>query len=440
MSEPPELAEQGLGLAQALGARDACVLAWEERQDNVRFANNSLSLALGSVKRGLTLCLNEGRRRIVGTTTSLDMGSLREYVSKLLRALSALEEGDAETTLERPTAKGGAKGYEPVPPERLADAAREAIDGALAAGAQRVTGIISQEMVRVALRTSSGFSGEELYGGIILNVRAFADKEASGHGLGCGTSLKALQPARAGREAGEDARRMLRRGPVEEGEYEVLFHPTVAAHLMEHVGSFASAYLVEIGQSFLANALGKQLGVEALSLCDTGSTEGALVARSFDDEGMATRTTAIIEKGVARSYLHNLVTARRFGAQSTGNAGFVVPRPWNLVVEAGDASLHEMLAEVKRGLLVTNTWYTRFQNYLTGEFSTMPRDGVFLVEKGEIRHGVGGIRLSSALPAFLANVRLVGKERRWVKWWEVETPTLCPAILAGGFRVTRALF
>lgn len=440
MSELRDFARQVLEMARREGVRDGSVLAWEEREDNVRFANNGLSLALGSAKRGVTLCFNEGRKRVVGSSTALESGYLRDHIAKLLRSLRTLEEGDAETHLEPATGSPAGMRYEPAGPEQLAQAAQEAIHAALGEGAARVTGIIAQLHRRVALCTSSGFEGENGYGGITLNVRAFANKEASGHGLSCANALRALEPRAAGREAGEAARRMLSRAAIEEGEYEVLLSPTVAAHLMEHVGSFASAYAVEIGGSFLANRLGQQVASPQISLYDLGQAEGGLLARSFDDEGMATGKTAILQGGVLRAYLHNLVTARRFRAQSTGNAGYVVPRTWNLVVEAGDAAWEEMVREVKKGLLVTNTWYTRFQNYLTGEFSTMPRDGLFYIEQGDVKHGVAGIRLSSSLPLFLSKAKLLGKARRWVKWWEVETPTLCPPILAEGFRVTRALF
>ena len=100
-----------------------------------------------------------------------------------------------------------------------------------------------------------------------------------------------------------------------------------------------------------------------------------MLGRVFDDEGTPTQSTKIIEGGVLTSYLHNLTTAKRFKTESTGNAGWIEPDAWNLEVGHGDSGYSEMVKEMKRGMSLTSNWYTRFTNYRTGEFSTVPRDG-----------------------------------------------------------------
>ena len=87
--------------------------------------------------------------------------------------------------------------------------------------------------------------------------------------------------------------------------------------------------------------------------------------------------------------------------------------------------------------MVTNNWYTRFQNHVTGEFSTLPRDAVLMVENGEITHAISGIRLSDSMPRLISSIKAISRERRWIRWWEVETPVLAPAIVVDGMRLTR---
>lgn len=126
-----------------------------------------------------------------------------------------------------------------------------------------------------------------------------------------------------------------------------------------------------------------------------------------------------------------------FGTETTGNAGLVVPRAWSLELDPGDISRDEIFKEVGRGLYLTNTWYTRFQNYAAGDFSTIPRDGAFLVEDGEIRGSLKDIRISDNALRMLNGIRAITRERQQIYWWESEYPTLSPYVLVEGVRITR---
>jgi len=96
-------------------------------------------------------------------------------------------------------------------------------------------------------------------------------------------------------------------------------------------------------------------------------------------EGVPTQKTGLIENGICKNYLHNTSSARRHKTESTGNAGLISPEPWNVVFEKGNSKFDDMMEGIKKGLLVTNVWYTRFANYHTGDFSTIPRDGCYLI-------------------------------------------------------------
>ena len=94
--------------------------------------------------------------------------------------------------------------------------------------------------------------------------------------------------------------------------------------------------------------------------------------------------------------------------------------------------------QVKRGLIITNVWYTRFQNYETGDFSTIPRDGMFLIENGKVTGAVKELRVSDNLISILKNISAIGKEPESVFGWEVEIPTVTPPVLVKGVRVTKS--
>jgi len=140
---------------------------------------------------------------------------------------------------------------------------------------------------------------------------------------------------------------------------------------------------------------------------------------------------------VLKTYLHNTSTAKIFKAETSGNAGLVVPEAWNVELDPGSLSREEIFGEVRNGLYLTNTWYTRFQNYAVGDFSTIPRDGAFIIENGEIKGSIKDIRISDNALRMLGNITAISRERQHIHWWESQYPTLSPYILIKDVRITR---
>jgi PmbA protein len=93
---------------------------------------------------------------------------------------------------------------------------------------------------------------------------------------------------------------------------------------------------------------------------------------------------------------------------------------------------------MKSGLYITNTWYTRYQNYATGDFSTIPRDGIFRVENGEVTSPVREIRISDNMLGILSRVSGVGSDTQQIHWWETERPTFTPNVLVSDVTITRS--
>lgn len=107
-------------------------------------------------------------------------------------------------------------------------------------------------------------------------------------------------------------------------------------------------------------------------------------------------------------------------------------------MDAGRIRKAELFHDMKRGLYLTNTWYTRFQNYATGEFSTLSRDGAFLVEDGEIVESWKDIRISDNLLNILGNITAISKERQHERWWlEADPPSLSPYVLIRNVQITK---
>ena len=414
----------------------------ETADSMIRFANNSVSVVNRVEEAELSVYLAKDKRRAIASTSNLRAVAVKKFVRDLFASMKGIPLSEYaplpdKKTRYSPSRFGFDRRLEDVD-DNLPRFAKSAIDSALAAGGKRSAGVVSAGKATVAILTSTGTRGRDARTAITLNVRSFAENEASGHGLSCSSNLAGFHPEEAGRRAGEGAKKMRNSSEPEAGKYDVLLSPTVASNIVETVADAASAFSVDAGTSYLADKVGKKVAAPNFNLTDHGVVEGGLGGRVFDDEGNATRSNKIIDDGILIRYLHNLTTAKKWKTQSTGNAGFVTPHPWNLEVGKGDSTYGEMVKEMKKGVILTSNWYTRFKNYRTGEFSTVPRDGAYLVENGEVVKSLKGMRAGDDLERFLSSVRLLSREREWIQWWEVGTPTLCPWVLVEGVNITRA--
>ena len=436
------LNETAIAAARKLGVDDAVALSANSADSMIRFANNSVTVVNRVEEAELTVYLARARRRAIASTSNLQPAAVKKFVKDLFASLKGLPESEYVPLPDKPAKFAPSKisfdrKLEDVD-SSLPDLAGEAIDASMRAGGKRSAGVINAGKGTIAILTSTGTRGLDSRTAITLNIRSFGEKDASGHGLSCSSSLSSFDPAEAGRRAGEGAKRMKEASEPEAGKYQVLLSPAVASNLVETVASAASAFSVDAGTSYLADKLGKKVASEGFSLTDHGVVEGGLGGRVFDDEGVATRTNKVIEGGELKGYLHNITTAKKWKTGSTGSAGFVTPHPWNLEVGKGDATYEEMVRGMKKGIILTSNWYTRFKNYRTGEFSTVPRDGAYLVENGKVAKSLKGMRAGDDLLRMFSSVTMASKHREWVQWWEVDTPTLCPWLLVDGVTITRA--
>lgn len=437
-----ELNGNAVSAAKSLDVDDAVALSVRSADSMIRFANNSVSVVNRVEEAELSVYIAKDRRRAIASTSNLEPAAVKKFVRDLFASMKGLPESEYVPLPDRAVRYSPSKlGYDRKLDdldEDLPGMAKQSIESSLAAGGERSAGVINAGKATVAILTSNGTRGSDSRTAITLNIRSFGASDASGHGLSCSSSLSGFDPEEAGRRAGEGAKEMQEASEPEAGKYEVLLSPTVASNLVETVAGAASAFSVDAGTSYLTDKVGKKVAADSFNLTDRGVTEGGLGGRVFDDEGVATKSNLIIGAGMLRGYLHNLTTARKWKTKSTGSAGFVTPHAWNIEVGKGDSSHDEMVKEMKRGIILTSNWYTRFNNYRTGEFSTVPRDGAYLVENGKVVKALKGMRAGDDLQRLFSSVRLLSKAREWIQWWEVDTPTLCPWMLIDGVTITRA--
>jgi predicted Zn-dependent protease len=132
-------------------------------------------------------------------------------------------------------------------------------------------------------------------------------------------------------------------------------------------------------------------------------TTGESALQSVFDNGQPVSRTAWIERGRLNDLVRTRAWARRTGKQ---------PRPLigNLILDGeGSASVEEMIATTERGLLLTSLWYIREVDPQTLLLTGLTRDGVFLVEHGEVTAVVNNFRFNESPIDLLGRVTEVGR-------------------------------
>jgi len=440
-----ELGERVLKLAESKGIRDLAVLIRSSKSWMVRFANNQATIIKHWDEVRVSVRIGYKKRIVIGSVTSADVNEIDRALDKFL----AIAKVSKENPLYTPLPEGPFK-YEPVERSydkrvlelvnKVDDVIKTAIDEALTSGAKRCAGQLSFGERTKVLVTTGGVKASEIATSITLTVRGFSDGDASGTGVSCSRTLDDFNPEEAGTRAGRIAKEASKVDNLEAGKYDLILDPLVVSNLFGYVLGATSALGVYMKFSYFTDLLGKEVSTSALTIADSPREPRVLGSTSFDDEGIPTRNTVVIERGVLKSLLHNSMTARLFNVKSTGNAGWISPSPRVLKVSPGNYKEEELFEEVKRGIYVSNNWYTRYQNYREGTFSSVCRDGVFYVESGELKFAVRGLRISDNFLSLLKNVKALSNKLYHVYWWESALPSIIPYVLVSNVNITKALF
>ncbi len=256
---------------------------------------------------------------------------------------------------------------------------------------------------RYLMITSGGFSGEMRTSGFSLYASAIAGDDGGMERGGDGRSTRWQSdlpaPEDIGAEAGLRAVQRLGARKIESRTATVIFENRIAMSLISPMVGAISGPAIARGASFLKTKLGQPVFSSAIDIVDEPHRVRGLGSSPFDDEGVANKTTALIDKGVLTTWLLNSASARQLGLQTTGHASRMLAGPPgvgvnNLTVMPGDETLAGLMAGAKEGLLVTSMFGPSL-NSNTGDWST----GVsgFWFENGQIAYPVNEVTVAGNL-------------------------------------------
>ena len=275
--------------------------------------------------------------------------------------------------------------------------------------------------VRVAVASTRGGPLEHERADCWVSVAALAergDETQAGFDFAVARSLESLAWERAAGSAAERAARLLGGVKPATERLPVILDPAAAASFLSVLAGSLSAEAVQKGRSPLAPLVGERVASDLVSLVDDGRLLEGPGAAPFDDEGVATGRTALVEDGVLRGFLHNQTTAARAGIRSTGNAGRnsyrTVPgvTPTNLFFAPGSESPEALLARAGRAVYVQEvSGLHSGASSVSGDFSVGAAG--LRVEGGALAEPLREMTIASTLLDVLKAIAGVGSDLRF---------------------------
>jgi PmbA protein len=219
-------------------------------------------------------------------------------------------------------------------------------------------------------------------------------------------------PEYVGRTAAERALRRLNPVKVETQKVPVVFEPRTARTLLDSVYEAVHGMSIYRHESFLAGKLGEKVAGENVTIVDDGTIPGLFGTSPFDDEGVRSRRTTVIERGVLKSYLLNTYAARKLGMKTTGNAsrgltGNAGIGHGNFYLEKGVQTPEQIVAGVANGFYVTQLMGFGV-NVVTGDYS-QGASGLW-IRNGELAFAVSEVTIAGNLKEMLMGIEAIGSD------------------------------
>ncbi|TLS41420.1 TldD/PmbA family protein [Streptomyces montanus] len=453
-NKPHEIVERALELSRA----DGCVVIADEHSTaNLRWAGNALTT--NGVTRGRTLTVIatvDGRE---GTASGVVSRSAvtAEDLEPLVRAAEAAARGAGPAEDAQPLVTGVAQSpdFADAPAETssavftdFAPALGESFARAREGG-RELYGFANHELVSSYLGTSTGLRlrHDQPNGTLELNAKS-PDRMRSAWAGRSTRDFKDVDPAALDAELAMRLGWAQRRIELPAGRYETLLPPTAVADLLIYQMWSSSARDAAEGRTVFSKPgggtrVGEKLTELPLTLRSDPNEPGLECApfvlahssgddSSVFDNGLPVRPTEWVREG---ELAH--LTSTRHSAGLTGLP--VAPAIGNVILDGGqDRSLEEMVADTERGLLLTCLWYIREVDPATLLLTGLTRDGVYLVENGEVTGEVNNFRFNESPVDLLGRASEAGRTektlpREWSDWF---TRAAMPALRVPDFNMS----
>ncbi|MFD5000141.1 metallopeptidase TldD-related protein [Streptomyces buecherae] len=459
---PHEIVERALDLSRA----DGCVVIADERSSaNLRWARNALTTNGVTRDRTLTVIATVDGREGTASGVVSRSAVTADDLEPLVRAAEAAASGAGPAEDAGPLVSGGTPSatFNQAPAETssevfaaFAPALGEAFGRARAAG-RDLYGFAYHELVSSYLGTSTGLRlrHDQPSGTLELNAKAPGVGDAAvprSAWVGRATNdFTDVDPLALDAELAQRLEWARRRTELPAGRYETLLPPTAVADLLIYQLWSSSGRDAAEGRTVFSKPggstkIGERLARLPLTLRSDPGEPGLEAApfvlahssggdASVFDNGLPLGPTEWIRDGA----LSRLVTSRH-SAALTGLP--VAPAVDNLILDGGGSrSITDLVADAGQdgpALLLTCLWYIREVDPATLLLTGLTRDGVYLVERGEVVGEVNNFRFNESPVDLLSRASEAGRTERTLsrEWGDYFPRTAMPALRVPDFHMS----
>jgi predicted Zn-dependent protease len=377
---------------------------------NIRFARNAVSTSgiINDIQMAVTVAF--GKKQGIATINEFDDKSLEKVVRRAEDLARLAPENpefmpavskqtyQATPTFNQKTAD--------IDPEFRAEVAAYAIE-ACRKNKLVAAGFFTDNNSFNSIANSNGVFGYQLETGLDFTCTVRTED-----GRGSGWVKRSIGDAsrfdvrEAIDVAMEKAKRSLNAKALEPGRYTVILEPAATSDLIGNMLSGFDARQADEGRSFLSkkgggNRLGEKLFDEQVNIwADPWNTDIGILP--WDGSMLPRERVDVIKNGRVTSLEYSRFWAQKQKVAASAGHG-------NMIMAGTDKTTAELIANTKKGVLVTRTWYIRMVDPQSVLLTGLTRDGTFYIENGKIMYPIKNFRFNESPISMLNNIEEIGK-------------------------------
>ncbi|MDB5906416.1 MAG: peptidase [Massilia sp.] len=396
----------------AFAKADECTVTLTgSRTGNIRYARNNVSTAGLVDDAQLSVSVAYGKRQGTATINEFDDKSLEKVVRRAEETARLAPENPefmpaVAKQAYKPSATFSARTAS-IDPEFRAQVAAHSIE-ASRKNKLVCAGFFTDSTSFETIANSNGVFGHQQATSLdfTCTVRT-EDGRGSGWVKRSAGDVNLFDAREASGVAIEKALRSVDAKALEPGRYTVILEPAATSDLLGYMLSGFDARSADEGRSFLSkkgggSRLGEKLFDSQVNIwCDPWDKDVAVLP--WDSATMLPRERmSMIKDGRVASLDYSLFWAKNKGVRPVGSPG-------NMIMGGTGKSTAELIANTRKGVLVTRTWYIRMVDPQSVLLTGLTRDGTFYIENGKIKHPIKNFRFNESPVTMLNNIEEIGK-------------------------------
>ncbi len=418
-------------------ADEVSVTVGADETTHLRFARNTPSTSGNYTNRSVSVRSTFGKRSGAVSVNQLDDATLADAVARS-EAIAKLAPEDPETmpglgpqsyvavdAWEQDVVDSGAEQMA----RGVATCIKGAVDkGLVAAGFGTATAKVS------AMGNSRGLFGyhRATSAHFSQTVRT-ADADGSGWAAHVGRSVGDIDFAESSAVAIDKAVRSAKPRPLEPGKYVTILEPACVANLVSMMMWSMDARSADEGRSYFSkpgggNRLGEKLFGDAVNI-HSDPQDSNVPGSPWGQDGLPQTRRDWIKDGTVANLAYSRYWAKKSGVDA-------VPRPSNMIMAGGTGTTADLIKDTVRGVLITSLWYIRGVDPRTMLYTGLTRDGVFLIENGEITAPLTNFRWNDSPIAVLKGIEAMSATARVSPRASRSSTVMVPALRVKEFELS----